>query len=120
MTASAAGIAVETGTIYDAETLVDLERLFGRRRLLALLAGLRSEIEARLSDAAGDRERIGQDAHALVSTSGALGFMPLSQACVALERACLAGGDVSAPLALAREAGADAGRALDALCGARL
>ncbi|GJE28405.1 Hpt domain-containing protein [Methylobacterium organophilum] len=86
------------GAVFDGEVVAELEELFGRTKLMDLLARLDHEIAGRLRPAARDTTQLSSDAHALVSVSGSLGFLPLSQACADLERACLRGGDLSAPL----------------------
>ena len=105
-------------TAYDAETLADLESVFGRERVMALLGGLRREIDERLAASEADRQDLGRDAHALVSVSGTLGFMPLSRACAQLERACLTGTDVASALARTKETAVAAKAAIDALTAA--
>ena len=100
---------------YDREALADLESVFGKTRVAALLAGLRDEIDRRLATPAVERDGLGRDAHVLVSVSGTLGFMPLSRACAELERACLGIGDVAPALARAQAQAAAAKRAIDGL-----
>jgi len=73
---------------FDAETLAELEDLFGRSRLMELLSVLDREIATRFA----------QDAHILVSSSGGLSFHDLSGACAALEQACLSGAEIAVPL----------------------
>ncbi|GLS42249.1 Hpt domain-containing protein [Methylobacterium brachythecii] len=84
--------------ICDPETLADLADLFGKERLAHLLAGLDEEIARRLGQATTTSTDLGANAHALVSVSGTLGFMSLSQACMALEQACLDGASLDASL----------------------
>lgn len=98
--------------IFDRETIEDLTSVFGHERLMVLLAGLQREIAQRLSPASSDRECLSRDAHALVSVSGALGFLPLSRACTDLERACLTGGDHAAALHAVLVAAAEAERGI--------
>ena len=73
--------------VYDAETLSDLAEMFGPARLAQMLAGLDEEIVQRLDGATPGDPHLGENAHALVSVSGTLGFDALSRACAALERA---------------------------------
>lgn len=88
--------------VCDPEMLADLVDVFGRERLAHLLGGLDAEIVLRLDTASEDTVGLGADAHALVSVSGTLGFSELSRACMALEHACLEGGDLTAPLQAVR------------------
>lgn len=101
-------VADSEGPVCDPETLADLADVFGRERLVHLLGGLDAEIVQRLESATSDAVGLGPDAHVLVSVSGTLGFSDLSRACMALERACLDGGDVAGPLQAAQ---VEAGRA---------
>lgn len=95
-------------TVCDPETLADLADVFGQERLAYLLGGLDEEIVLRLEQTTEDTVGLGANAHALVSVSGTLGFASLSRACMALERACLDGGDRAGPL---QDAQAEAARA---------
>lgn len=97
---------------FDADAMAELEDLFGRPRLLELLGALDREIVARLEPPAADRDQLARDAHVLVSSSGALAFSSLSQACARLEHACLRETDVETAL---NEALADAARARSAI-----
>ncbi|WP_336485257.1 Hpt domain-containing protein [Methylobacterium nigriterrae] len=101
--------------IYEPETVAELEAVFGRARLMSLLAGLRAEIGRRLCAPGAPREDLSRDAHALVSASGTLGFQALSRACAALEEACHAGEEPGPALAAARRAGAATLEAIDRL-----
>lgn len=101
-----------TASDYDSAALADLEDLFGRPRLLDLLGALDREIALRLDPPAADREQLARDAHILVSSSGALAFSALSQACARLEHACLRNAGVAEALDAAM---ADAARARSAI-----
>ncbi len=101
-----------TAPDFDAETMADLEDLFGRPRLLELLGALDREIATRFDPPSADRDQLARDAHILVSSSGALAFSSLSQACARLEQACLRAADVEAAL---NDALADAARARAAI-----
>lgn len=105
----------ERGPAYDAAVVADLEGAFGRARLKRLLDGLASEIAQRLGAPSTDLHRLADDAHALTSVSGTLGFMPLSRACAALERAYLQGQDPAELLRIARVEAERASTALAAL-----
>ncbi|GAB6844818.1 HPt (histidine-containing phosphotransfer) domain-containing protein [Methylorubrum rhodinum] len=104
--------ALETAPEFDAEVMAELEDLFGRPRLLELLGALDQEIAARLDPPSGDRAQLARDAHVLVSSSGALAFSSLSQACARLEHACLREADVEDALS---DVLADAARARTAI-----
>lgn len=98
--------------VYDADTLAELEEVFGRSHLMDLLSRLKVEIGTRLNGPASDRAALGHDAHTLLSVSGSLGFVDLSYRCSEIERACLRGEDLAAPLHAARAAAAGAIRAI--------
>ncbi len=100
---------------FDAEALTELEELFGRTRLMELLEVLDREIALRLDPPADEAARLARDAHVLVSSSGALSFRDLSNACAALERTCLGGGDIAAPLGIAVHAARHARAAIATL-----
>lgn len=87
-----------TAPDFDAAAMADLEDLFGRPRLLELLGALDREIAARLDPPSQDRAQLARDAHVLVSSSGALAFSTLSEACARLEQACLREAGVEAAL----------------------
>ena len=93
---------------YDAEVVAELEAVFGRARLMNLLAGLGTEIAQRLAGSEAQQDALSRDAHALVSASGTLGFGALSRACAELEQACHAGTDLGPALARAPAHRADA------------
>ena len=102
-----AGLAARfTGVVpvYDAATLAELKDVFGPVRLMELLAHLKIEIAQRLGAPDTDRLALRHDAHTLLSVSGSLGFFDLSRCCLEMERACLLGADLVAPLNAARAA----------------
>jgi len=101
---------LQVETVFDPEIIEDLAAVFGRQRLMDLLAGLEREIAQRLAPASTDLDDLSHDAHVLVSVSGSLGFLPLSQACATLERVCLDGGDPVPALAAVRKAATEAQR----------
>ncbi|MCI9879487.1 MULTISPECIES: Hpt domain-containing protein [Methylobacterium] len=101
--------------VYDSRTLEELEGIFGRTRLMDLLDRLKTEIGERLQAPVAERAALGQDAHTLLSVSGSLGFLDLSSRCSEVERACLQGADLTAPLAAARKSAATAVAAIRAL-----
>ncbi|CAO4185723.1 Hpt domain-containing protein [Methylorubrum aminovorans] len=98
--------------VFDADTLAELEALFGRSRLMELLEVLDREIAARLDPPASEPSRLAQDAHNLVSSSGGLSFHDLSEACAALEQACLSGAEITTPLGTAVHAARHARKAI--------
>ncbi|WP_244479559.1 Hpt domain-containing protein [Methylobacterium sp. Leaf111] len=107
--------APRVGPIYEPRTLKELEDIFGRARLMDLLDRLRTEIGRRLQAPASERIVLGQDAHILLSASGSLGFFDLSQRCSEMERACLDGTDLAAPLAAVRRSAEAAVTAIRAI-----
>jgi HPt (histidine-containing phosphotransfer) domain-containing protein len=106
---------LRTPPVYDLRTLTELEGIFGRTRLMDLLDRLRAEIGQRLQAPVAERNVLGQDAHTLLSVSGSLGFLDLSIRCSEMERACLQGADLAAPLAAARLSAASAVAAIRVL-----
>ncbi len=104
-----------TTSAFDAGTLVELQDLFGRTRLMELLGVLDGEIASRLDRQTPETGQLARDAHALVSSSGALAFHDLSKACVALEQACLSGADIGSALTTARDAAREARAAIATL-----
>lgn len=90
--------------IYDLATLNELQGIFGRVRLMDLLAHLKVEIAQRLLAPETDRIVLGHDAHTLLSVSGTLGFFELSHRCTEMEEACRLGRDLVDPLRAARAA----------------
>ncbi|MCJ2132341.1 Hpt domain-containing protein [Methylobacterium sp. E-045] len=100
------------GTVCDEATLAELRVLLGHDHLKRLLSLLVVEIRVRFSGGKDDRIAIAQDAHALLASSGSLGFLNLSRCCSMIEQACLKGDDIAIPLQEGRIA---ADRALTAL-----
>ncbi|CAA2145282.1 MULTISPECIES: Hpt domain-containing protein [Methylobacterium] len=100
------------GTVCDEATLAELEVLLGHDHLKRLLSLLVVEIRVRFPAGNDDRATIAQDAHALLASSGSLGFLDLSRCCSVIEQACLKGDDIAIPLQEGRIA---ADRALTAL-----
>ncbi|CAO4178397.1 Hpt domain-containing protein [Methylorubrum populi] len=101
--------------IFDRKMLAELELLFGRQRLMELLGVLDHEIAIRLDTPATEPSQLARDAHILVSSSGALAFLTLSDACSALEQACVRGEEVSLRLDSAVLAARDARDAIATL-----
>ena len=112
---TAAAISPEAMCAYDPAIVADLESAFGRMRLMDLLRRLRAEIGLRLLASSNEREALSLDAHALVSSSGTLGFLGLSEACVELGRACRDEIDLAPALAIAVQAARTACTAIDRL-----
>ncbi|MEH3117009.1 MAG: Hpt domain-containing protein [Methylorubrum populi] len=71
---------------------------------MELLGALDREIATRIEAPAAEPAHLARDAHALVSSSGALSFHDLSGACAALEQACLSGAEIKAALGSAIQA----------------
>jgi HPt (histidine-containing phosphotransfer) domain-containing protein len=94
--------APPAGPIYEPRTLAELEGIFGHAHLMDLLDRLMTEIDLRLQAPSSDPIVLGQDAHILLSASGSLGFHDLSQRCAEMERSCMEGADLAAPLAAVR------------------
>lgn len=99
--------------VSDTQTLRELEMIFGSTKLLDLLRQLKNEITQRLQAPATERDRLGHDAHILLSVCGSLGFHALSKCCSELEQAYLSGDDLAAALEVARKAGT---QAIAAIC----
>ena len=86
--------------VCDREVFAGILEMMGRERTMALLDKLAHEIEARLGEdgiSGADPIRTAQDAHALASAAGMLGFAALSNLCRGLESACESQADL-APL----------------------
>ncbi|WP_019903339.1 hypothetical protein [Methylobacterium sp. 77] len=90
--------------ICDEAMLAEIEDLLGRDHLMQLLSLLKSEIGGRFRSGNDDRIALGHDAHALLASSGSLGFLDLSQRCSMIERACMDGADITIPMHDARVA----------------
>lgn len=109
-------IAPGAGTrAYDPAIVADLESAIGRIGLADLLRRLRAEIGLRLLAASTERETLSWNAHALVSSSGTLGFLGLSEACAELGRACRDEIDLAPALDFAGQAARTACAAIDRL-----
>jgi HPt (histidine-containing phosphotransfer) domain-containing protein len=80
-----------------------------------------SDLRARLATAEAcmrtpdDRDALARAAHALVSVTGMMGFMRLSDRSSALEQACPAGSDLGAALRLVQEEGRQVLATLDGI-----
>lgn len=83
----------------DPEIFGAIERLVGAQKSKRLLEQFGEELSRRLVDI-DDHAALGRDAHAIISSSGLLGFQQLSEAARRLEEACLAGADVKKGLLL--------------------
>jgi HPt (histidine-containing phosphotransfer) domain-containing protein len=101
--------------VYDLSTLAELEGVFGHARLMELLGHLKDEIAQRLLAPAVNRTALRNDAHALLSVSGSLGFFELSRRCIEMEQACLLGADLVDPLSDVRAAAKGAIAAIEDL-----
>jgi signal transduction histidine kinase/ActR/RegA family two-component response regulator len=78
--------------IYD-----ELADLLGVDKIGRLIGMMDLQL-SRIAWADGDRAGTAQEAHALVSQTGMLGFLEMSEACRDLEAACLSGGPIEAVL----------------------
>ncbi|MFE1601105.1 PAS domain-containing hybrid sensor histidine kinase/response regulator [Methylobacterium sp. ID0610] len=86
--------AAEAALPVDRRIYDDVVGLLGPDRLTYFLDELAREIRDRLSDSrlsADDPQRLAQDAHSLVASTGTLGFSELSGLCKQLEVACQTG-----------------------------
>ncbi|GJE17420.1 Hpt domain-containing protein [Methylobacterium marchantiae] len=101
--------------VYDPAMLAELEDVFGHDHLMQLLSLLRVEIGERFRIGNDEPSALGRDAHALLSSSGSLGFLDLSHRCSDIERACIAGTDVSVLLRDVRAAAVGALAAISTL-----
>ena len=78
----------------------------GREKVLKLLDSLGTQLTRSLEGPCldpSDRERLGREAHAMVSMAGMLGFIELSGLCSEVEQACRGGLDLELFLARVRE-----------------
>ena len=81
-------------TVLDAAVYAALKEGFGPARVATLLDLMGSELRDRFRTAETDRVQAGQDAHALISAAGMLGFTRLSGLCREIEAAALGGADL--------------------------
>lgn len=103
--------------VYDPSTLTELEGVFGHVRLMELLGHLKDEIGQRFLAPVINRTALRNDAHALLSVSGSLGFFELSRRCIEMEQACRLGSDLADPLDAAHAAAKGAIAAIEDLVG---
>jgi HPt (histidine-containing phosphotransfer) domain-containing protein len=90
-----------SAVVLDHKTYADLQELMGPEHMARLLDRLLTQVETCLqgSDLTQDgRERLARKVHALVSASGMLGFVRLSEAARAVEQACRGDGDLESAL----------------------
>ncbi|HEY8564181.1 MAG TPA: PAS domain S-box protein [Beijerinckiaceae bacterium] len=104
-------------TVLDAETFADLRGMLGPARMAEMLQSLSERLRTFSAVAGeGERGRLAQEAHKLVSAAGMLGFLEVSGACAALESACAdAGEELEAALARTLSARERALAEIDAL-----
>jgi DNA-binding response OmpR family regulator len=78
--------------VFDREAFAGILEMMGRERTMGLLDKLTRELEVRFGEeeisAGADPIQTAQDAHALASAAGMLGFTALSNLCRILESAC--------------------------------
>jgi len=75
--------------------------LFGRERTDQWLDRLERQLRQTFAGddpASMERDRIGKEAHAVISQAALLGFSELAELCTVLEQACIQGGDIAVPL----------------------
>ncbi|HEX8416191.1 MAG TPA: response regulator, partial [Methylobacterium sp.] len=79
--------------ILDLEVYQSLRDLMGEKKVAELLVRLSRELQSRFVAMAGDEERaqLAQDAHAMISMAGMLGFSNLADVCRELEEASATG-----------------------------
>jgi HPt (histidine-containing phosphotransfer) domain-containing protein len=79
-------------------SLQELAHMIGEPAVASLLDKFATDLRGRfvsLASATPDRARLADDAHAMVSSAGFLGFTRFSEACGRLERACRSNQDLS-------------------------
>lgn len=104
---SARVTAAEPGEVspaLDAETFQEVAHLLGPTRLRQLLDTLADELGMRFADETEiGRAQLAHDAHAMISASGALGFIDLADACRDLEKVCSGSGSIDRQLSNLRK-----------------
>ncbi len=108
----------ETAAILDEETIARLDALLGRERLHELVKRFLADLPVHLDSVArspGDHERVGREAHAMVSVAGNFGLGELTAASRALMQACRdpAKPDLARPVAAFTEAARRATKAME-------
>ena len=89
------------GPVLDVDVYESLQNLIGEKKVADLIARLASELQSRFATLVDDRERerLAQDAHAMVSMAGMLGFSDLAEVCRELEEASATSHELSRQLA---------------------
>lgn len=90
-----------SGPVLDVNVYESLQDLIGEKKVADLIARLANELQSRFATVADDRERerLAQDAHAMVSMAGMLGFSDLAEVCRELEEASATSHELSRQLA---------------------
>ncbi|WP_238247109.1 hybrid sensor histidine kinase/response regulator, partial [Methylobacterium iners] len=88
-------------SLLDVDIYKSLQDLIGEKKVAELIASLASELHSRFAIVADDQERkrLAQDAHAMISMAGMLGFSDLAEVCRELEQASATSQELSGQLA---------------------
>ena len=82
---------LETVPVHDQTTLAAIRDMAGATAVVSLLSKFLTDLDSRMATEPGDADGwriVGSDAHAIVSSAGMLGFIPLSEVCRTLEHLC--------------------------------
>ena len=101
---------LERHPVVEAAKIESLGKLLGEAKVETMLANLATRLQDKIADDVGAKSRaiLADDAHKLMSLSGMLGFMTLSDRCAELEATLEAGKDAAESLNEVRQACADA------------
>ena len=100
---------------YDRAVLDDLRSAVGVEPVIGLLRALQHQLLTVTEGGETERDDVRRRAHAVLGAAGTLGFHRASEACRALERACMDGASLASPAMAAQTACRDAARLIDAL-----
>jgi CheY-like chemotaxis protein/HPt (histidine-containing phosphotransfer) domain-containing protein len=84
-------LGLEAVAVHDQTNLAAIQDMAGAAAVVSLLDKFLTDLDSRMATEPGDADgwRIAAgDAHAIVSSAGMLGFIPLSEACRTLEHLC--------------------------------
>jgi HPt (histidine-containing phosphotransfer) domain-containing protein len=87
----AAAAVAPAPAVLDAEIFAGATKLLGEEKMNSFLGKLKARLQGRFATEPGnseERKRLASEAHALVSSTGILGFTALSRRCAQLEAAC--------------------------------
>lgn len=73
---------------FDEDKLDDVRSNLGQEQTDALLGLLAEELRERFGPSASDAKNLAYEAHVMISATGVLGFVGLSELCRAVEEAC--------------------------------